>query len=95
MGAGQRKIFFGIHSTAELQQVFHPCTHQAAGAGAGLGELLLWMMTLDFGASEAELTMWDCWHKECRWEQAAVVVQSWVVMQVPPVCVKIVLPSSE
>lgn len=42
MGAGQRKVFFGIHSTAELQQVFHPCTQQAAGAGAGLGELMLW-----------------------------------------------------
>lgn len=32
------------------------------------------MMTLDFGASEAELTMRNCWHMECRWEQAAVVV---------------------
>lgn len=41
-GCWIEKIVFRIHSTAELQQVFHPCTHQAAGAGAGLGELMLW-----------------------------------------------------
>lgn len=51
------------------------------------------MTALDFGASEDELTAQDCWHMESRWEQASLVVESWVVMQVPPMCVKVVLPS--